>query len=110
MDRRQRPRRPCHIPATMTVLGPERVQFGVILEDWSASGVRVSLNRALRPGLLVQIQCEDCLFLGEVVYSGIEMQGYGCGVRVEQCLEPVSGLKRLVEALVGERAPDGVRG
>jgi len=92
----------------MTVLGPDRETFGVILEDWSQDGVRVSLQRQLRPGDLVQIQCQDCLFLGEVAYFGLVLEGYSCGVRVEQCLEPVSGLKRLVEALVGERAPDRV--
>lgn len=104
MDRRQSPRWTCNLPARLTLLGEKEEVWDVLVEGWGKSGMSLEVQGRVQPGVACKVECDDALFLGEVIHCSPTFRGYRCGLKIEQCLTPVSGVKRLMEALVAERA------
>lgn len=108
MERRQSPRLPAEEPIVVTRLSPD-AQSGLStplaarIVERSTDGFRVELPEAIPQGMLVRLDLADSLLLGEVTWCAKAGALYYAGVRIEQSLEHMGDLRRLMAALVGER-------
>lgn len=102
------------IPAELRTLqeeGEETRQgpvVGIEIEEVSGRGARIRVPLALRPGMLVQIETAEDLFLGEVIHCREEAGGFVAGVEIDCVLHAVGGVRALMRALLEEgRGPSG---
>ncbi len=64
----------------------------------------VESREQLAPGLAITVECEDALFLGEIVTSTLSSANCRLEIRVEQILTGLQSLMALRSALLDERA------
>jgi hypothetical protein len=88
-ERRSDPRSARDQPAIIKLLNPletaSRIPARVI--ETSRGGLRVSLDRALMPGTVVQIRVGEKSLLGEVRYCNSDGEKFFAGVRLQDVFE-----------------------
>lgn len=98
-DQRQTSRQRLNQSAIVTV-GPDRHVLHGELRNISAGGTQLRLGEPLSPFMLVRIEYDDNLLLGEVVYCQQEQSHWLVGLRIEHGL---FGLTALAEAMSPHR-------
>jgi hypothetical protein len=72
------------------------------LKNLSGRGLRLITGCAIQLGTAVRIDINDSVLLGEVCYCSSTPDGLVCGVQLEQALNSVGDLTRLVSRLMME--------
>jgi hypothetical protein len=86
-ERRKHPRIPTNDPARLRILQPVVLEpQDVQILDTSREGLRLSLNRPLEPGALVQIRLKHLLVLAEVRYCHPHGDQFHAGVAIYDTL------------------------
>jgi PilZ domain len=106
MDRRQSPRLPGHESVTLTRLSsdPRSVPSAPLaaqIVERSASGLRIETSEHIAPATLVRLDLADSLLLGEVAWCAKVSGRYHVGLQMEQSLQHLGDLRRLVASLLG---------
>jgi hypothetical protein len=71
--------------------------------DLSENGMRVLLDTPVAAGSPIRVDADSCIFLGEVCYCRPDPEGgWSAGVVLEQPLDSLEDLTRLMEALMDE--------
>ena len=105
-DRRQSPRLVAEGTVVITCLtggadsGRSTASAARIVER-SAYGLRVEIAEAIAPGTLVRLDLSDSLLLGEVAWCAKVGDGYHAGLQMEQSLQHLGDLRRLIAAMLG---------
>ena len=85
MERRSEPRYMCADLVKVQIRDPEdNVEAVATLEDISASGACLNLDRAVREGADLEIVCSKCRLRGKVRYCRFVQIGWDVGVEFEQ--------------------------
>jgi hypothetical protein len=92
MDKRCEPRFATDQTIAITTLGDCRVRQTARVKNCSGSGLGLVVPVAISAGILVRIELEDSILLGEAMYSRPLPDGYFVGVQLEQA---ISGLREL---------------
>lgn len=105
VERRLRTRHQITHPVRLTLLGADPTSDlpvpGVVL-DYSERGMRVRVPQPVAPGAAVRVEIEDQMLLGEVCYCQTLTGGqYAIGLQLEQSLNNLDDLSKLVQALQG---------
>ncbi len=98
MERRKHHRLPIHLDAEFHVLGREASRVPGRVLDVSESGLRLTTQTTLIPGMFLRIVLEDSVVFGEVRYCCPWVGGYVSGLLVEQVLLGTSELSKLIAA------------
>jgi len=98
-DQRRTSRQKLNQTAMVTVGSDSRVILGE-LRNVSAGGTQLRLSEPLSTSMLVRVECDDNLLLGEVVYCQQEESHWLVGLRIEHGL---FGLKALADAMIPYR-------
>jgi hypothetical protein len=69
----------------------------------------IEARESLTPGMAISVECDDALFLGEVVTCSNTSAAFRLEVRVEQILTGLQSLMALRSALLDERVPSTLR-
>ena len=97
-DQRTAQRHQLRQSAVLSVLGTDTpVLRGEIL-DLSEGGTQILIDQPLSYALLVRIEYDDNLLLGEVVYCQPEQACWLVGIRVEHALLGLNALARAMGA------------
>lgn len=108
MERRREPRFSVGQPVTIIALDADGshpdAKFPATLTEISQSGARLSTGRPLAIGSAVRVNLEDTALLGEVCHCSPAAGGYTIGIVVDQVLNHVQDLRRLMSALLGASA------
>lgn len=114
MERRLRTRYQITHPVRLTLLGADPSNDlpvpGVVL-DYSERGMRVRVPQPVAANTAVRVEIDDQILLGEACYCQSLTGGqYAIGLQLEQSLNNLEDLSKLVKALRGgesvtERAP-----
>jgi hypothetical protein len=102
MERRQSPRAPACLPATLTLLAEPSVQVQVTVEDLSGAGARIRVPDRLAAGTLVQLVMEDSLYLGEVMYCVAKEGELRAGLALRHSLTHTKDLASLMRRLMSK--------
>jgi hypothetical protein len=112
MDRRQSLRLPAEESIVLTRLPSDPVcrpsdPCNARIVERSEYGLRVATREPLAPSTLVRLDVGDSLILGEVAWCAQVGNGYHLGIQMEQSLQHMGDLRRLVASLLGqdERRP-----
>jgi hypothetical protein len=73
-----------------------------MLKNLSGRGLRLITGCPIQLGTAVRIDVNDSVLLGEVCYCSSTTEGLVCGVQLEQALNSVGDLTRLVSRLMME--------
>ena len=98
-DQRSTSRQKLNQPALVTVGPGNRVVLGE-LRNVSAGGTQLRLGEPLPASMLIRVEYDDNLLLGEVVYCQQEESHWLVGLRIEHGL---FGLTALAEAMIPYR-------
>ena len=112
MEKRREPRFEVDQVISLSFLVENGVTLPARVRNCSGRGLGLSLPGMIEPGTAIQIQADDALVLGEVVYSRREGDGCYAGVQLEQTLKGLSELARVLgqfEALSGAETTDPIR-
>jgi len=102
MEQRREPRFAVHQRVLVTLLDNSQVKRLARIQNVSGRGVGLLMPDAVSPGAAVQIDLENEIVLGEVIYCRPEPEGYFLGVELDQVL---SGLAELAARLEEFSAP-----
>ncbi|MBN9660930.1 MAG: PilZ domain-containing protein [Acidobacteria bacterium] len=102
MERRRSPRLPVDLPAALTVLGDSGEILTARVQDLSGHGACVLVERSLPAGACVELDLEDSLYLGEVIYCREVEGGFQAGLDLEHALYALDDLHRLMQSLLAE--------
>lgn len=87
-DRRTETRFPENHPATLKLLNPQTsARIPAIIVDSSGGGVKLSVDRDILPGTLVQVRVDGRVLLGEVRFSNPQGNAYLVGVRLQDVFD-----------------------
>lgn len=104
MDRRQSPRLPAEDSVVLTCLSadptPSAPRAARIVER-SDYGMRIEITEPIAPSTLVRLDLADTLVLGEVAWCAKVGDHHEIGLRMEQSLQHLGDLRRLVSSLLG---------
>jgi hypothetical protein len=105
VERRLRTRQQISHPVRLTLLGADPSSDlpvpGVVL-DYSERGMRVRVPQPVPASTAIRVEIEDQILLGEACYCQSLTGGqYAVGVQLEQSLNNLEDLSRLVRALHG---------
>jgi hypothetical protein len=105
VERRLRTRHSITHPVRLTLLGTDPSSDlpvpGVVL-DYSDRGMRVRVPQPVPAGAAIRVEIEDQILLGEACYCQSLTGGqFAIGVQLEQSLNNLDDLSRLVKALRG---------
>jgi len=107
MDQRREPRLRADQPVTVTVLAEHRTQQSGTIRNASQRGLALEVPSPVPPGTPVQMEIEDALVLGEVVYCNQNHQSCLLGVQLDQMLCGLKALReKLQELALPESGPD----
>jgi hypothetical protein len=109
MERRSERREARDSEVVITVLGQTgAIPVPATLHDQSGKGVRILSPILLTPGAAVELDMGGDVFLGEVVYcQRAEAGSYAIGLKLEQVLADIRGLRNLLRGVWGDRtAPE----
>ncbi len=106
MERRQEPRIiakvTAQVTATLTLLTPAAPEQEVVVVDFSGRGACIALDTRLASGTCIQLQLDDCLYLGEVTYCREAAGRYQAGLFFEQSISHIGDIERLMQALLAD--------
>ena len=106
-DRRLSPRQSAEESVVLTCLSsdpashPSTARTARIVER-SAYGLRLETGEAIPLATLVRLDLDDSLLLGEVAWCARVGDGHHVGLQLEQSLQHLGDLRRLVASLLGE--------
>jgi hypothetical protein len=105
VERRLRTRHQITHPVRLTLLGADPASDlpvpGVVL-DYSERGMRVRVPQPVQSGTAIRVEVEDQILLGEACYCQSLTGGqFAIGLQLEQSLNNLEDLSRLVKALRG---------
>ena len=96
MEQRREPRFAIQQRVPVTLLGEPDVRRSARIQNVSGRGLGLFMREAVPPGTALQIELENEIVLGEVIYCRREAEGYFLGVELDQVL---SGLAELAARL-----------
>ena len=96
MEQRREPRFVLEQRVLVTLLDNVRFKRLARIKNVSGRGLGLVVKEAISPGAALQIEIEDEIVLGEVIYCRPEPEGYFLGVELDQVL---SGLAELAARL-----------
>lgn len=96
MEQRREPRFAVQQRVAITLLGDPEVRCSARIENVSGRGLGLLMHEMVPPGRAVQIELENDMVLGEVIYCRREPGGYFLGIELDQIL---SGLAELAARL-----------
>jgi len=102
VDRRTEPRFELDQTVVLTILGDTDRSLPAKLKNLSGRGLRLITDIPIKLGTAVRIDVGDSMLLGEVCYCSSSPDGLVCGVQLEQALNSVADLTRLVSRLMME--------
>lgn len=102
MEQRAEPRLATNQEVRFTVLGPRPSESVARIVNASGAGVRLELDRAVKPGTPVKIEYDDTLLLGETCYCQRSGEAFAVGVQMDQALLHTEELARLSQRLLDE--------
>ncbi len=107
MERRQSLRLPADesivltcLPSDPQCLPPEPCSAQIV--ERSEYGLRVVTGDPISPSTLVRLDIGDSLILGEVAWCAKAGDRYHLGIQMEQSLQHIGDLRRLVASLLGQ--------
>ncbi len=106
MEQRREPRFAIQQRVPVTLLGEPDLRRSARIENVSGRGLGLLMKDAVRPGAAIQIELENEIVLGEVIYCRPEPEGYFLGVELDQVL---SGLAELAARLDEFSQPTATR-
>lgn len=107
MDRRCEPRIPVNGKVLVRVLGGDSAfSIPASMRNFSGQGMNLEVYEPVPIGAAVEIELGDQLWLGEVCRTHTSAAGSYIGVRLRQAVPSMSGLARLVSAVMGESVRD----
>lgn len=86
------------LPCLVTIVEPPGQRVSGKILNLSEGGTQIRLEQPLKPSTLVQIDYDDNLLMGEVIYCRQDQSDWLAGVRIEHGL---FGLTALAEAMRG---------
>ncbi|HEY3440028.1 MAG TPA: hypothetical protein VGK29_04730 [Paludibaculum sp.] len=106
MDRRQSPRQPVDevVLLTSLTLAPHAqapAPCPVRIVERSAYGLKIETVAPIAPSTLVRLDSADSLLLGEVAWCAKVNDQYQIGLKIEESLQHVGDLSKLVASLFG---------
>ena len=120
MERRSKIRFDIQQPFVAKIIGngddvPDRTISGT-LENISGSGLRIYSDQPIAAGAAIQIDLPDAMILAEVLYSEPaephplrpEESRYAIGLVMQQVLQDMGQLARMIEGIMGQSRTQGV--
>lgn len=114
MERRAQPRCAAFDPVTVTILGERPETVPAVVENISARGMRLVLDKMLPVNSAVRVDFKGSLLLGEICYAESTGGRFAIGLSLDQVLHETPELARLNDALragsctaQGRRNPPG---
>ena len=104
IDRRQSSRLPAEDSVMLTCLsaGPiPNTPLPARIVEKSDYGMRIEVSDPIAPATLVRLDLADTLVLGEVAWCAKVGDHHEIGLRMEQSLQHLGDLRRLVSSLLG---------
>ena len=106
-DRRQSPRQPVGEQVMVTRLSSDpqsrpTVRLAAQIVERSAYGLRIVTVEPIPPATLVRLDMADSLLLGEVAWCAKVGDVHHIGLQMEQSLQHLGDLRRLVTSLLGQ--------
>src|SRR4051794_7756103 len=98
MNKRREPRLQADQPVKVTLFGQPDVRMSARIKNVSGRGIGLECDRPLAIGAALKIELEDALLLAEVIYCRPDKTTFYVGAEIEQALNGLSELSRMVSA------------
>ena len=98
MTQRCEPRFAAQQPVMVTIYGDPDLKMAARIRNISGRGIGLEFEVPVAPGTALKVELDDSLLLGEVIYCRSEGASYYAGVELEQAMNGLAELSRIVSA------------